>query len=479
MEQVAVAVAVPLKHDLIQGEPETDAPAHGARTAQFFLRRFRPCRPGGGCAQDQVRRLLMWPARGHRNSRGAAQWREHKRIIFIPGPELTSIPATSRQGAPSEDEDCRPVAMPESDVGRTAIILPLTILAVVAVIFALHWARAFFIPLLFGVMISYALSPLVNWMQKRRIPRAAAAAILLLGFVGGLGSMAYSLSDEVSETIEAMPKAAQKFRLLLRKERGTAESAMEKVQKATTELENAASDSPSNTPNRAPAGVTRVQIEKPKFDLQEYLWAGTMGATTFGGQVVIVLFLAYFLIVAGDNFRRKLVRINGATFGKRKITLQMLDKITGQIQNYLMVQLFTCSLVGVATWLAFLWVGFDHAAVWGAAAAVLNAIPYLGAVVIAAGTALFGFLQFGTIGMAFAVSGIALGISNLEGLLLTPWLTARTSQMNPAVIFAGVLFWGWLWGIWGLLLGIPIMMAIKAICDHIEDLNPVGDLLGK
>ncbi len=392
---------------------------------------------------------------------------------------MTNIAATSRPGGAPDDDAPGPEAIPEDDVSRTPIILPLTILSILAVVFALHWARAFFIPLLFGVMISYALSPLVNWMQKKRIPRAIGAAILLLGFVGGLGTLAYSLSDQVSETIEAMPKAAQKFRSLLRKERGSAETAMEKVQKATTELESAASDSPTKPAKSAPAGVTRVQIEKPKFDLQEFLWAGTMGATTFGGQVVIVLFLAYFLIVAGDNFRRKLVRINGSTFGKRKITLQMLDRITGQIQNYLMVQLFTCSLVGVATWLAFLWIGFDHAAVWGAAAAILNAIPYLGTVVIAAGTALFGFLQFGTIGMALAVSGTALVISNLEGLLLTPWLTARTSQMNPAVIFAGVLFWGWLWGIWGLLLGIPIMMAIKAICDHIEDLNPVGDLLGK
>ena len=134
---------------------------------------------------------------------------------------------------------------------------------------------------------------------------------------------------------------------------------------------------------------------------------------------------------------------------------------------------------GLLVSVVFLWIGIDHAAVWGAAAAILNAIPYIGAVVIAFGTALVGFLQFGTIGMALAVSGTALGISNIEGLLLTPWLTARASQMNPAVIFAGVLFWGWLWGVWGLLLGIPIMMAIKAVCDHIEDLNPVGDLLGK
>jgi predicted PurR-regulated permease PerM len=356
--------------------------------------------------------------------------------------------------------------------------LSLALLTVLVVIFMLHWARAVFIPLMFGVMISYAISPLVNLMQKWRIPRAIGAAVLLVSIVGGVSSLAYSLSDEAAATIETLPEAAQKFRQTLRKERGTSESAIEKVQKATTEMEQAVSDTPTPSPT-PPRGVTRVQIEKPKFNIQDYLWAGTMGAVGFAGQVVIVLFLAYFLMVSGDSFRRKLVRISGPTFSKKKITLQVLDEITGQIQRYLLVQLFTSFLVGVATWLVFMWIGLEHAAIWGIAAAILNTIPYLGAVIFTIGTALVSFLQFGTIGMALLVSGIALVITSLEGFLLTPWLTSRASQMNAVVIFAGVLFWGWLWGVWGLLLGIPILMAIKAICDHVEDLKPVGELLGK
>ncbi|MEO6697304.1 MAG: AI-2E family transporter, partial [Gammaproteobacteria bacterium] len=303
-------------------------------------------------------------------------------------------------------------------------------------------------------------------------------AVLLIGIVGGVSSLAYSLSDDAAATIETLPEAAQKFRQTLRKERGTSESAMEKVQKATTEMEKAVSDTPTASPT-LPAGVTRVQIEKPRFNIQDYLWAGTMGAVGFAGQAVIVLFLAYFLMVSGDSFRRKLVRISGPTFSKKKITIQVLDEITGQIQRYLLVQLFTSFLVGLATWIAFLWIGVEHAAIWGIAAAVLNTIPYLGAVIYTIGTALVAFLQFGTIGMALFVSGIALIITSLEGFLLTPWLTSRASQMNAVVIFAGVLFWGWLWGVWGLLLGIPILMAIKAVCDHVEDLKPVGELLGK
>jgi predicted PurR-regulated permease PerM len=356
--------------------------------------------------------------------------------------------------------------------------LALALLTVLVVIFMLHWARAVFIPLMFGVMISYAFSPLVNLMHKWRIPRAIGAAVLLVGIVGGISSLAYSLSDEAAATIETLPEAAQKFRQTLRRERGTSESAIEKVQKATTELEKAASDTATPAPV-TPQGVTRVQIEKPKFNIQDYLWAGTMGAVGFTAQVIIVLFLAYFLMVSGDSFRRKLVRISGPTFSKKKITLQVLDEITNQIQRYLLVQLFTSFLVGVATWLAFLWIGVEHAAIWGIAAAILNTIPYLGAVIFTIGTALVAFLQFGTIGMAFLVSGIALIITSLEGFWLTPWLTSRASRMNAVVIFAGVLFWGWLWGVWGLLLGIPILMAIKAVCDHVEDLKPVGELLGE
>ncbi len=356
--------------------------------------------------------------------------------------------------------------------------LSLALLAVLGAIFMLYWARAFFIPLMFGVMISYALSPLVKLMQNWRIPRAVGAAILLLAIVGGIGSLAYTLSDEAVATVESLPDAVDKFRKALRKEQGASDSAMHKMQTATTELEQAARSIPATTPT-APKGVTRVQIEKPKFSIQDYFWAGMMGAAGVAGQAAIVIFLAYFLMVSGDSFRRKIVRINGPTFARKKITLQAMDEINGQIQNYLLVQLFTSFVVGVVTWMAFLWVGLEHAAIWGVAAAIFNIIPYIGAVIVTIGIALVAFLQFGTFGMAIWVSGLALVITNLEGLLLTPWLTSRASQMNAVAIFAGVLFWGWLWGVWGLLLGIPILMAIKAVCDRVEDLKPIGELLGK
>lgn len=388
--------------------------------------------------------------------------------------------------SPSRRKNTPRAAKPATpEAASTALYTPINVrsfslvmLTVLAVIFTLHWAKTVFIPLMLGVMISYALSPPVNLLKKWRIPRAIGAAVLLLGIVGGSGYLVYSLSDDAAELIETLPAAAQKLRLTLRAERGTSEGKIEKVQKAATQLERAASETGAPAP-AAPEGVTRVQIEKPKLNVKEYLWMGTLGAATAVGEAGIVLFLAYFLLVSGDTFRRKLVSVTGPTLSKKKITLQVLDDINGQIQRYLLVQIFTSILVGVATWLAFLWIGLEHAAIWGIAAGVFNSIPYLGPVVVTGGTALVALLQFGTIDMALAVGGISLLITSLEGYLLTPWLTGRASRMNAVVVFVGVLFWGWLWGVWGLLLGVPIMMVIKAVCDRVEDLKPIGELLGE
>ena len=362
--------------------------------------------------------------------------------------------------------------------GGYARTWPLALLAVLASIWMLHWAREVCIPIMLGVLISYALSPVVNRLQKWRIPRAVGAALLLLGMLGGIGALSWSLIDEAAAVIETLPDAAENFRRTLRREVVTSTSAIDRMQQAANQLERAANESGSQA-STAPRGVTRVQVERPRLNVQDFLRTGTLGAVALAGQTTVVLFLVYFLLAAGDTFRRKVVKIAGPTLSSKKVTLQVLEDITGQIQRYLLVQLVTSVLVGVATWLAFLWIGLDHPAIWGIAAGVFNTIPYLGPVVVTGGTALVAFLQFGSLGMGFTVGAIALLITSLEGYLLTPWLTGRASRMNPVAVFVGVLFWGWLWGVWGLLLGVPVIMVIKAVCDRVEDLQPVGELLGE
>ena len=352
----------------------------------------------------------------------------------------------------------------------------LAILATLASVFMLRWASAVFIPLMVGILFSYGLSPVVDWLALRRIPRALSAALLVLGIVFGFGATVYSLSDDAGKLVETLPLAANKLRDTARMHFTQSDSTLATVQKAATQLEQAAEETNRTAP--LGRGVQRVQIEKAKFDVKDYLWTGTLGLLAMLGQIGMVALITFFLMASGDTFRRKLVKIAGPTLSRKKITLQALNEIHDQIQRYMMVQIFTSGLVGVATWLCFLAVGLENAAVWGIAAGVLNLVPYIGNVLITAGSAMVGFLQFGTLDMALLVAGISLVINSIEGFLLTPWLTSRASKMNPVAVFVGVLAWGWLWGAWGLLLGVPILMVIKAVCDRVDDLNAVGELLG-
>jgi predicted PurR-regulated permease PerM len=210
-----------------------------------------------------------------------------------------------------------------------------------------------------------------------------------------------------------------------------------------------------------------------------WLLYGSLGAAAAAGQLVLILFLVYFLLASGDLYRRKLVKLAGPSLAQKKIPLQILTEIDRQISAFLLVQLFTSTVVALASWLAFRALGLQQAAVWGILAGVFNSIPYFGPVIVSGSTAAVAALQFGNVHMTLLVSGVALAITALEGFLLTPWLTSRTARMNAVAIFVGLLFWGWVWNVWGTLLAVPMLVVIKAVCDHVEDFKPVSELLGE
>jgi predicted PurR-regulated permease PerM len=145
----------------------------------------------------------------------------------------------------------------------------------------------------------------------------------------------------------------------------------------------------------------------------------------------------------------------------------------------MLVEIFTSCVVGVATGVALWWLGLQNAAVWGLIAGIFNSIPYFGPVIVTGALAVVAFLQFGALDTTAAIAGVALLITSLEGWVLTPALVGRTAQMNPVAVFAGLLFWSWMWGVWGTLLAVPMMMVLKAVCDHVEDLAPVADFLSE
>jgi predicted PurR-regulated permease PerM len=388
----------------------------------------------------------------------------------------TNDPAAGPVGAVNAPDSAMTDEVPElREFGRRGRV-PMMLLAVFATVFILDWAQAFIIPLVLALIIAYALAPLVDRLERLAIPRALSASVLLLAIVGGMAGGAWSLRDEAVSLIDTLPEAVQKIRVAARKEFAGQGETLEKVQRAAEELERATTEDAAARP---PPGVTRVQIEKPKLDIRAYLVTTLAGGVALVGSGLIVLFLAYFLLASGDAFRHKWVKLSGPSLARRRITVQVMDEIRSQVQRYLGVQVLTSAIVGVASGLAFWAIGLENAAVWGVAAGVLNMVPYLGAIVTTAGTALVAFFQFGTVGMALAVAGISFVINILEGYWLTPWFAGRASRINTVVVFAGILFWGWLWGGWGLILGLPIMMVIKAVCDHVEDLKPIGEFMGE
>jgi predicted PurR-regulated permease PerM len=381
-------------------------------------------------------------------------------------------PPPEREAHADDGEAPVPATRVPVDVRSVA----LTVLAIAAVILLLHYAETMIVPIVLGLLISYALDPMVTRLTRWRVPRPLAAAIVVLVVAGSTGALVYALRSEATAVVEQLPQGARRLRHLLETRRPPTATAIQQMQKAASELEKAADAAAPQPPS---SGVQRVQVDEPRFNIGDYLMSGSVGLATAVMQVVLILFLVYFLLASGDLYRRKLVKIAGPSLTEKKITVQILAEIDRQIERFLVVQVFTSVVVAIVTWLAFRALGLQQAAVWGILAGVFNSIPYVGPVVVSGATGAAGFLQFGTIRMAVLVGGIALVITTLEGFLLTPWLTSRAVRMNAVAIFIGLLFWGWVWNVWGMLLAVPMLMVVKAICDHVEDFKAVGELLGE
>jgi predicted PurR-regulated permease PerM len=360
----------------------------------------------------------------------------------------------------------------------------LTILAVVATIFILQQARLVLIPVVLGVLISYALSPLVGSLVRRRVPRVLAAAVALVLLVGSIGLGVYTLSDEAMAIVANVPEAAKRLReRVVAQRREQSGALLQTVQEAAKEIERTAevATKPSEDLQSA-AGrgqIQRVQIVEPTFRASDYIWMGSVGLFGFMGQFVVIMFLVFFLLVTGDLYKRKIVKIAGPELAKKKITVQILDEINQQIESFIKVQVITSLIVAAATGAALWWFGVENYAVWGLLAGLFNSIPYLGPVIVTGGLGIVTFMQFDDLVKTAYVCGATLFITSLEGFLLVPALMGRAAQMNPVAVFVGLLFWTWIWGVWGTVLAVPMLMMLKAVCDRVEDLQPIGELLGE
>jgi predicted PurR-regulated permease PerM len=360
---------------------------------------------------------------------------------------------------------------------RNFVPLGVGILVVIGVVAALYLARAFFVPLLIGILASYALRPFVDRLKAFRIPPVAGAAIVLGTLVAGLGWVVLSVGDEAAAIVASLPDAARKVRQHGRAAQAGGPNALQKIQQAATELQGAAADaSEERRPGRSAAPI-RASEASPW--LRDYMLAQSAALANVAAQAPIVVLLTYFLLASGEHFRRKLVQLVGPSLSAKKDAVGLLEEIDVQVQRNLIATLGANVAVGLGTWLAFAALGVEAAGVWAVAAGVLHFIPYLGPLVFAIASGLAGFVQFGTVAAALAVAGVSLVVATAIGSILMTWLQSRFARVNAAVLFIALLFFGWLWGIWGLLLGAPLLAIAKVVCDRVDGLKPVGALLGR
>ena len=355
-----------------------------------------------------------------------------------------------------------------------SISVALTVLAVIALVAALYLARAFFVPLLVGILASYALHPVVDWLDAHYIPRPAGAALVLIALVGSLSWVGYSLRGDAAAMIERLPDAARKMRQSLTVSRASGKTPLQNVQEAANEIQGAAAEAALKPGARAAS----VRAPEPVW-LRDYALAQSGLLISVAAQAPIVLLLAYFLLASGVHFRRKLVQLVGPSLSRKKEAVRILEEVDVQVQRYLLTMLLTNTLVAICTWLAFEALGMEQAGVWGVAAGVLHFVPYLGAALIVLGSGIAAFLQFDSVLQALAIAGVALVVAGTIGHVFMTWLQSRAARVNAAVLFIALLFFGWLWGVWGLLLGAPLVAIVKVICDRVETLKPVGELMGR
>jgi predicted PurR-regulated permease PerM len=320
------------------------------------------------------------------------------------------------------------------------------IVAVVAVLWFLQTARSLLIPIALGMLISYALEPIVGWLERVRVPRMIGAGMVMLVLLG-LGAFAgYALYDDAINLIETMPETLERARETLLSQLGLSPDSAQKA-------EDALSSSGEQSGGRSLFSVA---------------W-----------HAVVVFFLVFFLLSSGHLVRDRLLEIAGSDPERRRTTAVIITDINTQIQRFLVVLLITGVIVGGATWAVLAFLKVQDAAMWGILAGIFNSIPYFGPVIVSGGLLLVGLAQGGGMTQALQMSGAALLITSLEGWLISPPLMGKAERMNVLAVFIGLLLWIFLWGEVGTILAVPMLVVIKSVADHVESLKPIGRLMAR
>jgi predicted PurR-regulated permease PerM len=332
-------------------------------------------------------------------------------------------------------------------------------LLVLAVLYTLFIARVLILPIVLAVLLSLILWPIVRGLRRLRIPEALGALLVVVGLTSLLGYGVYALSGPATAWFTAAPQALRRIESRLRVVKETVAD----VQQATSRVEQIATvggDEPR---------VVAVQGDNLSTLLLASTWQVLGGAG-------IILVLTYFLLASGDLFLRKCL---GAlpTHRDRQLLLAMARELQNSISGYLLTVSLINAGLGVAVAAAMALYGLPNALLWGALAAAFNFVPYVGAAVGIGCVAAASLITFGTLGEALAPPATYLALTTVEAYVVTPAVLSRRFTLNPVVVLIGLLFWGWIWGIPGALIAMPILMTVKIVCDYVPSLATVGEFL--
>jgi predicted PurR-regulated permease PerM len=343
------------------------------------------------------------------------------------------------------------------DVRHVSLVL----LTLLAVLYTLHIAQAFILPIVLAILLNLLLSPVVLLLQKvTRIPVPIGAGLLIVLLLGVLVFGAYRLAPAASAWLARAPNSLA----ILQERIQPLRRPVEKVTEAAEKVE-AATDLDKKTP--------QVEIKGPSLTAQVF-----GGTTALAGAAMVVIFLTYFLLASGDLFLQKLVAVLPQLKDK-KTAVRIVRETQTQVSLYLLVTTMINVGVGVATGFALALVGMPNPVLWGVVATVLNFIPYVGGLVNTIILTLAAFLTFEDTGRALLIPIVFTAINILEGNLITPLILGRRMRLNTVAVFIGLIFWWYLWGVPGAILAVPMLATIKIACDHIEPLAPFGEFLAE
>jgi predicted PurR-regulated permease PerM len=386
-------------------------------------------------------------------------------------PEIVApLTPTLAQGRSVADEKIARVVLPTVSlppkslaVRLATISRTLVLLGLLATVAACYFARDILAAVVLALLLSLLLSPLVNAIEKLRVPRVMASAIAVLLSVACMLGGLVALAQPARDWIGKAPSTVLAIQERLSEWRGP----MQKAQKASETLENLA--------HPAAASAQNVVVVKDQPGLISTIVSGTPHVLQ---TIAIVILLLFFCLSSGDNFLRRLVEVAPGMSEKRTVVAIARD-VQREMSRYLLTITLINFGLGCATAIALACWQVPNAVLWGALVFVLHFAPIVGAAVTASVLAIVGFSTFNDISHALALPATFLLLTFIEGQLVTPAVIGRRLGLNPVVVFVWLLLWGALWGVIGVLLAGPMLACFRIICEHTEALRPVYVLIGE